>query len=299
MRPEPAAALQPVPGATIEQGTTRVLVPIDGSRLSDAILGHVRRLVHRDRGRTELHLLTVLDAKPPTEPERLAARLEARGHLTSLRQVVAGECGAVHTVVVEGDPVAEILEMIHTRSIDLVAMASHGRAGVGRWVRGSVAERVLRNSPVPVFVATPAGVHLADDTVAYRRLLVPLDGGAASAQVLPMAGTIALGAGAEVVLLHVVRPGEAGVGAPQARAEELLEPARAQLAQVGVRASIEGRVGDAAEVILAACASHDVDLLAISTHGRSGIARWRFGSVAEAVLRKARCPVLAYRMKDA
>src|SRR5262249_12861465 len=121
-----------------------------------------------------------------------------------------------------------------------------------------------------------------------------------SSQVLPMAGTVARGSGAEVVLLHVVRLGEPAArtsGGPQARAEEALGPAREVLEQIGVQARIEGRVGDAAEVIVAAYRSQDIDLLALSTHGRSGIARWRFGSVAEAVLRRSTCPVLAYRIK--
>lgn len=274
---------------------TRILVPLDGSRLADAIIGHVRRLLVR-RDRTAVHLLRVVEADDLGEAEQLAARLEARTHLAALRQVLTGHCGAVHTLVTTGDPVEEVLDVVHERGIDLIAMSTHGRSGLGRWLRGSVAERVLRRSPVPVFLATPAGVHLAGDDLELRRILVPLDGTAGSAQVLPVAGELALRAGAELTLLHVTAPVDFGVD-PQRRAEELLGPSRELLERVGLRVQVEGRRGDPAEVILNVADGHD--LLALSTHGRSGIARWRMGSIAEAVLRRSRCPVLAYKHDEA
>lgn len=150
----------------------KVLVPLDGSRLSDAVLSHVRRLLFREATAWEVHLLTVLD---PDET-RTEARAEARAHLAACERLLRPESFLVRSHVVMGDPVQEILEHAVDEDTHLVAIATHGRTGLRRWVRGSVAERVLRGCPTSLLLVNPRGLLLKDDDVHYRRILVPAGG---------------------------------------------------------------------------------------------------------------------------
>lgn len=269
----------------------RILIPLDGTPGSDGILPHVYRLAHTDPGRTELVLLTVL---PPDAPERNAARATARQHLNGLRARLGKRGGAVQTRVVEGEPAAQVLEAARTLGADLVAMTTHGRTGLERWVKGSVAEQVLHACPTPVFLATPRAAGV-DAEVDYRRVLVPLDGppatGDGAAELLALAAGLARGA--ELVLLHIVAAGDA-----QAQATERLGATRDALAAAGVTARIVGRTGEPTDVIVAAVEDGATDVVAMTTHARTGLARLRHGSVAADVLARVACPMLALRRPD-
>lgn len=149
-----------------------LVVPLDGSRLSDAVLSHVRRLLYREATAWEVHLLTVLDPKET----RTEAKAEARAHLAACENLLRPEHFLVRSRVVVGDPVEEILERAVNEKADLLAIATHGRTGLRRWVRGSVAERVLRGCPTSLLLVNPRGLLLKDDDIRYRKILVPAGG---------------------------------------------------------------------------------------------------------------------------
>jgi nucleotide-binding universal stress UspA family protein len=182
-------------------------------------------------------------------------------------------------------------------------MSTHGRSGIERWVHGSVAERVLRRSPAPLLLANPfTFAKRPEQAPPFQRIVVPLDGSENAAMALPRAATLARFFSAEVVLLHVVPEALADgelVGAVHEReleGLELLEAARGALSPLVVRTRLER--GVPANVILDVVADEHADLLAMTTRGRSGATRWTFGSVAEDVLRHARCPVLVERFVE-
>jgi nucleotide-binding universal stress UspA family protein len=140
------------------------------------------------------------------------------------------------------------------------------------------------------------------------RILVPLDGSETAEAVLPAAQALAGPLGAELVVLRVVEPltaveavATAGVVAPdtlflrELEAKEYLGRVRERLARAGLRVRAELRRGQAAPEILAAVADTQADLVAMSSHGRSGLGRLLFGSVAQAVLARATVPVLVVR----
>ena len=139
----------------------------------------------------------------------------------------------------------------------------------------------------------------------YRKLLVPLDGSELSESILPQAVAVAKPAGAEIVLLRVHEPLERGVretmGEDLAQKldtvnrEEMqnyLDKIAGDLARQGIESDIAIAAGRPAEAIIEYAASHAVDLIVMATHGRSGITRWAFGSVADKVLRQSPVPVL-------
>jgi nucleotide-binding universal stress UspA family protein len=142
---------------------TRVLVPLDGSALSDAILPVVTPLA-RQLGWT-LVLFSVADPPPPTVS--IQGATIPLGHVPTvppaqimehLDRVAAGlreTAVEVETRVASGDPAHAITQAIREAEADLVAMSTHGRRGLERWVRGSVTDAVLHHAEVPVLVVRP------------------------------------------------------------------------------------------------------------------------------------------------
>lgn len=144
----------------------------------------------------------------------------------------------------------------------------------------------------------------------YKRVLVPLDGSPVAEAVLPFVIEIAGPLDLEVVLLRVVPPMSAEVveGAWAATqdletrridAEEYLAPLAVELRARGLRVQARVQPGHPVEEIIAAARQTGADLVAMSTHGRSGLGRLVFGSVAEAVVRHAELPVLLMRVTQA
>jgi nucleotide-binding universal stress UspA family protein len=148
-------------------------------------------------------------------------------------------------------------------------------------------------------------------SVPYKKILVPLDGSELAKQALPHAEELAVRMGASLVLMQVVEsnldrmmvaPGFSVTIPDDRHVERLVEEADVRLAdQVGrlahlhVAAEAMIDVGDAASKIVDYASTHGVDLIVISTHGYSGLTRWRHGSVTTKVLAAATCPVLVIR----
>jgi len=144
----------------------------------------------------------------------------------------------------------------------------------------------------------------------YKRALVPLDGSELAATILPFVTRIAGPLDMEVVLVRVVEPIPVRVieGSRHVEVEDVearLAEARTYLRSViqdlagkGVRARLEARHGDPVTEIVGCAKAVEADLIAMTTHGRSGLGRLLFGSVAEAVLRRAETPVLLMRLTE-
>jgi len=143
----------------------------------------------------------------------------------------------------------------------------------------------------------------------YRKILVPLDGSKTAEGVLPHAKALAYSEGAELILVTVAAnpavdyafsdPGLAlrAQEDQEARSKEYMAEVEKQLKSEGFRVSTLLRIGAVADVILSAAEEMQVDAIAMSTHGRTGPARWLLGSVAERVVRNSKVPVLLIRAK--
>jgi nucleotide-binding universal stress UspA family protein len=144
----------------------------------------------------------------------------------------------------------------------------------------------------------------------YKRALVPLDGSPVAETIIPFILDIAGPLDMEVVLLRVIEPIppmviEASrhvtledVEARRIDAEEYLAPIAVELRNKGVKVESRVRRGHPAEEIVTAARETDADLIAMSTHGRGGLGRLVFGSVAQAVLRHADMPVFLMRATE-
>lgn len=270
----------------------KILVPLDGSELSERILTHVRRLMVRDR--TEIVLIHVLPEKstPPSEDE-----IQTASYLTNLVDRLVESGVSAHSHLLSGDPSTEILSFAAAAEPSLIAMSTHGRGGLGRWTRGSVAERVLRHSLHPLLLASPAGLddERAGARVGFRRILVPLDGSDPDADLLPLVQAIANSYDSEVTLFHVEPVPVSPVAHIPAGTPEVLDRYQKALHDAGVTARVHCETGSYAGCILDAVDEGSADLVVMTTHGRTGFTRWVFGSVAEKVIRNCSVPILALR----
>lgn len=151
----------------------------------------------------------------------------------------------------------------------------------------------------------------------YSRILIPLDGSDFSARAMPHAQELAQRFNAELIVFQAIQPpaGYLAAGDPSSlttvavapdtqdlsreveTAKRMLDGRAAELRNLGIRAKTVVEVGNPAEAIIDYAADHAVDLIVMSTHGRSGLARWAFGSVAGKVIQAAACPVLTIRPK--
>jgi nucleotide-binding universal stress UspA family protein len=283
----------------------RILVPLDGSRMAEQILPHLRRLLYHHDSEV---LLVRAAVPPPTEDGFLIADSmlgAAREYLLKIEDRLVAQGARVRSVVRRGFPVGAILDIAEEEKATMLALATHGETGLKRLLTGSVAEALLRKSPVPVLVVRPFWSYELlpvrgdeDDFRPIREILLPLDETEDAEILIPPVVELARLYDAAVVLLHV-RPTEslaAGASDLESRTHEAhLAFYSKALNDQGVQTrSLMGK-GEPASEILATARALDIDLITMTTHGKSGLLRFLSGSVPEKVLHESTCPILVVR----
>jgi nucleotide-binding universal stress UspA family protein len=261
----------------------KILIPVDNTPFAEEIAPHVRDLVMRRDAET-----TLLNVLPDMVGYDQYVVMSAKSKALDRMHEIAGRIAdtTIRCELRMGDPAREIMKMIAMDAPSVVAMPTHGRRGLDRLLEGSVAEQVLRHTNVPMLLTHHAG---RSDTNRYARILVALDGSRDSERVLPMVEEVAITHGSEVVLFYD-EPGVSDVGEVLGvrDAPQRLNAYADRLRKAGLDAHIEQtHTGRAADALLKRIRKDQVDLVAMTTHGREGIARITLGSVAEKVLRDA------------
>lgn len=261
------------------------LIPLDGSELGDKVLERLTPLLGEPGAKAEL--LSVI-------PEEDSA--EARRHLQRVQGNLEKVGVEVGRHIRQGDPATEILQLEGKLKPALIAMSTHGRSGPARWVMGSTAERVIRRAKQPVLLLNPAALERtpADPACPFKKVLVPIDGSDRGAQVLGIASTVARANHATMVLVHALDPKIAS-DETKAEAEALLKLAAERVDPEACEVTTLVSVGAPADVVLESAESEGADLIAMTTHGHTGLERWIFGSVTEKVLRASKIPLLVHR----
>jgi nucleotide-binding universal stress UspA family protein len=301
-----------------------ILVPLDSSVFAEQILPSAKALATLLSAR--LHLLSIpvdrdliypLDdvverfeedwktgMQSSVASPQATMRASAEVYLAQQQAMLQSSGFEVTTEVRFGDPANHILAVAKQCKADFIAMTTHGYSGLRRWALGSVTDTVLHMAQVPLLLVRNAeGVHALSSTPA--RMLVPLDGSAVAAQVLPLAVELALAARAELVLLSVIDSQMAGVrsvGWAEQQQELMalylrraIQPFAHTLEQHGVTMKLVAEQGDAAVVIVDTAQQLSADLVIMATHGHSGLRRWALGSTADNVLHTATQPLLLVR----
>ena len=308
---------------------TRILTPLDGSEVSEHVLPYARALASSLS--LPMTLLLAIEPDYPTIGQALNPTLHwhetethrsghAEGYLASVATGLRNAGLTVDTIAPRGEPATAIVEEAAKDDSILIAMTSHGRSGFARWWMGSVADKVLHMARNPLLI-----VRSQDDAPTTResppeRLIVPVDGSELAEEILSHVAYLSTAMGLPVYLVCVTMsedeyqqtmsmgrrvlpptlpPFEAFSEALDGAARRYLAEVREQLTSRGV-ASIEERVlqGPPADAIVDIATSGENSLVAMTTHGRSGVGRIVLGSVAERVVRQSGGPVLLVRAQD-
>jgi nucleotide-binding universal stress UspA family protein len=290
-----------------------IVVPTDGSEYANRAATHAASVAKTFDA--TVHVLSVVDEDAASGVfeqggvdeetlERLRAESERATESTSAE---LDDEIPVETATVEGHAAESIVEYAEDVNANLLAMGTHGRTGVDRYVAGSVTERVLRRTHVPVL--TVRDVEALRALGDYENVLVPTDGSEDAGVAVEHALALAAVGGATVHAVNVVDVGSLAASAGEApvtgmleRFEEAGEEATSEVAEQARGAGLDTETavlkGSPGHALLEYADDHDVDLVTMGTTGRTGLDRYLLGSTAERVVRHADAPVLAVNARN-
>jgi nucleotide-binding universal stress UspA family protein len=294
----------------------RVLVPLDGSQFSMAALPYARMAARVFDAR--ITLLRVVDMEDMLflpelvlhEQLESLERTERQGAEKALRDAVEEFPGLRAEVSVKtGKPADAILEEARSSGNNtLVAMATHGRRGLQRWLLGSVTDKVVRSGVVSVMTVRPTSEESQPKTVSIKTVVVPLDGSALAEEALPVAARLAQGLNAKLQLLRVlpiyalaysvqwIRSYETMREGMETEVREYLEAKKSDIrGPAPEQISLVSRTGDPSDEILKLAEEAEDPVIIMTSRGRGGMARALLGSVADRVVSYAPSPVLMVR----
>jgi len=295
---------------------TRLLIPLDGSKTAEQVMPWAR--IFADRFKLPVELLAVVDVGTfLTSVERARhfdklneqALRQSKAYLERISGHFVGS--RVRRSVEQGSPAELTIEKAAADKATLIAMTTHGRSGLNRWLLGSVAEKVLRTTTNPLLLVRANHEGKASGQASVKSIVVPLDGSELAETVLPTVVRIAKKLGSEVFLIRAYSspysPFISGGGHYAVNVDELMKDIRDQasnyleakvteLRKRGVeQISYLLQEGVAADEIVSVADHTPESLIVICSHGRTGVKRWVLGSVAETIVRHSSSPVLVLR----
>jgi nucleotide-binding universal stress UspA family protein len=297
---------------------TKMLVPLDGSKTAEQVLPYARFLT--DRFKKPVELIAVTDIREmmayvsPEKPVYLYDMIHKaeRRSEAYLRKIAENFDGVTIDCVVERGRAEEVItEIAEADTGMLITMATHGRSGLNRWLLGSVTEKILRGTANPLLVIRAKENSTLERDPSLKSILVPLDGSTLAEKVLPMVAGLAKRLALPVILfrsyyvpynVEVSGSGYFAVNVRQLVADasnvvrDYLEEKAAEIKKLGVESiSCVTREGLNADEIIKMARKTPHCLIAMCSHGRSGVKRWALGSVTETVVRHSDNPVLVLR----
>ena len=294
---------------------TRMLIPLDGSKVAEQVLPYARYLAKELAIPAEL--LGVVDPAPLADfsnvwegchLDRLVAE-EIRGTSLYLGTTARSFDGAqVKCSILKGTPEEVIIEKAATNEKTLIVMATHGRSGIQRWLLGSVADKVLHGATNHLLLVRTSEEGKTDGEAILKTVVVPLDGSRLAETALSYVADLAKKMKLEIVLMRayalppVCSADEYGtytdelIAQLEAEARDYLAEKVKELKEKGfANVSSVMSLGYGAQEIITLARNTPDNFIAMCTHGRSGIRRWVLGSVTERVVGHSGDPVLIVR----
>lgn len=284
-----------------------IMVPTEGTGFDREAIRVALRLATKTDA--SIHLVRVMKTSPligvapGSDGLAMASELpgDTRDRELGALYMLAAECREVTTATIvtalEDGPIGDVLEAYSARvSADLIVMSSHARHGIARLSLGSVTDSLIRNAHVPVLVVKPERSYLNPRAAdRFGQMVIPLDGSSLAEEILESATRLAKVERAEVVLLQVLTAQEQDPATDLSRAwwEEAVPTAHAYLNRIAAKLRFDGLevstdivIGtNIAEAIASFANSRRAGLVALATHGRSGMRRAVRGSVADELMR--------------
>ncbi len=298
----------------------KLLVPLDGSRLAEAVLPAAQLLAERfDASVSLLHVMEQGAPETVHGERHLSGIQEAEAYLEKVAERCRCRGVAVETHVhpnEERDVVASIIGHSKEFGADLILLATHGWGGMRDLLVGSIAQQVLRRGTLPVLLVKPTASGEAP-SFAGKRLLVPLDGKPDhDGAVLPVVEAVARPLDSSLLLMMVVptlgtmprNQGAAAMLTPTATAMALnmeveevaryLERTARPLRDMGLTVKAEVRRGDPAASVVEAAQATNADLIIMSTHGRAGLGAFWSDSIGFKILSRIQQPLLLVKVPE-
>jgi len=294
---------------------SRMLIPLDGSKVAEQVLPYARYLAKALA--LPVELFQAVDAEAletlanPVQGRYVDTLLnERRASSQEYLEIVAKSFEHVpaSSVVEIGKPEDLILDRATADPQTLVVMATHGRSGIQRWMLGSVADKVLHGVANDLFLVRATEQGKSDGAAPLTKVIVPLDGSPLAEKVLPQVVELGTKMSLDIILTRAyalppaISPDEyAGYGQElfdqlEAEVKDYLEKKSKELSKQGLRnISYVVDLGYGAEEIIALARKTSNNFIAMCTHGRSGVKRWVLGSVTDRVVRHSGDPVLIIR----
>ncbi len=286
----------------------KIMVPTEGTGFDREAIRVALRLA--EKSDSEIHLVRV--AKPASlaavtpghdgivlSSDPTVSRDRELGELYMLAAECRDTTSATIVTSLEEGPTNDVLEAYAARvSPDLIVISSHGRHGMARLSLGSVTDALIRNAHLPVLVVKPEPSYLNPHAAErFKQIVIPLDGSTLAEEILEPAVALAALEQANVILLQVIAVPAQAENRDLSRpwwedqlpmAQAYLSRVAARIRQTGLSVTSDVVVGTSvAEAIATFARSHRAELVAIATHGRSGLKRAMRGSVADELTRSA------------
>ncbi len=283
----------------------RILLPLDGSDIAERALAYGEELAGKFG--SEMVLYHVHSQEHQPQERMFHVYLDSTAESLRNRMNIKVK---ISTIVEAGEATENICNFVNRNNIDLVVMTAVSSTGfkVGKLL-GSVTDHICRNVPIPVMLIRPNSVKSpSPNDQLFKRVLVPLDGSELSNLALPIAEELTARLKLSTTLFqmaNMIRLYDSGYGVvaypnytaineqEKERVTTDLNTLKESLKKKGLDVTSTVISGfDAAYEIIEICKKADIDLVVMSTHGRTGLGRWVFGNVAEKVLRHGQTHLL-------
>jgi len=281
-----------------------ILVGFDGSEFSSAAVIESANRIKKHGGKLILLNAVYFDEEEfGNAPEQLAKRMEAGRLMCSrTKEMVKAEFGIeIESFVHEGGPPEVIASMAQEKSADLIAMGTHGRRGIKRFIMGSVTAGVIGNSSCDVLVVKKPCTQCTGE---YTSILLPFDGSAFSKKALSHAYALSKDASGKITALYVIPRYEEMIGFMKTdsikkslfrEAELIIAMAREVISGNGVTLTTAIEEGNASEKIVDTANRMKNDLIVMGSYGWRGVNKAILGSTTERVIMSASCPILVVK----
>jgi nucleotide-binding universal stress UspA family protein len=291
---------------------TRMLVPLDGSKVAEQVLPYARFLAKSLGIPTELlgvvdpeTLVAFANAAQGRPLDTLVAETMSRSAIYLETTARSFQGAQVKSSVAKGKPEDEVIERAAADKNTLIVMATHGRSGLQRWLLGSVADKVLHGATNHLLLIRASDQGKTDGEAPLKTVIVPLDGSPLAERALPVVVDLAKKMDLQVVLVRAyalpptISAEDYGYYSAElldhleSEARDYLQGKINEIKQKGI-ATVTSVVntGYGAEEIITLARNTPDNLIAMCTHGRSGIQRTVLGSVTDRVVRHSGDPVL-------
>lgn len=283
-----------------------ILVPLDGSAVGEDALptaamlargmGARLHLVHVHEGILLLYSSDLVIGGVPTlnTPIDEQCRDDELAYLGLAAERLRADGHEVTTALLNGPIDDALAKAAATEQAAMIVMSTHARVGAARTFMGNLGDSLVRHTSIPLLLVHVQPAPVPDPAPPFRHMLIALDGSPLAEQVLAIAQRIGSALNLEFTLLHVTSPHSNGS-----------ERSAIQLYLNGVAARLDAppekvhtmmmAYRNPADAINIYAENHGIDLVVMSTHGRGGLSRLVFGSVADGVVQTAKTPVLVYR----